>query len=53
MKKDYLRPEVQKVDLFAVNMLAASTVAEVSDTPQENIASAAGEKRGGWGNLWK
>jgi hypothetical protein len=52
MKKDYLRPEVQKVDLCTVNMLAASTVAEMSAGPQEE-APAAGEKRGGWGNLWK
>lgn len=52
MKKDYLKPEVERIAFCTVNMLAASTVAEMSAGPQEE-APAAGEKRGAWGDLWK
>lgn len=53
MKKIYLKPEVIRVDLCAVSMLAASTVAEMSAKSGQEATTGVKEKRGGWGNLWK
>ena len=53
MKKIYLKPEVIRVDFCAVSMLAASTVAEMSARSGRDAPEDVGEKRGGWGNLWK
>ena len=51
MKKTYIAPEMEVINVMAeCNMMAASTY---SDT--DTVAAGeelAGDRRGGWGNLW-
>lgn len=48
MKKDYLRPEVQAVEILALDMLAASS--GVVGGEGDNFG--AGKNRGEWGDVW-
>ena len=53
MKKEYLKPEVARVDLCPVCMLAASMVEEMPIKPEQGGAAGTGANRGEWVNLWK
>lgn len=50
MKKDYLRPEVQTVEILALDMLAASSGVVGGEGGTDDFG--AGKNRGEWGNVW-
>lgn len=53
MKKQYIKPEVNVVDILPVTMLAASNNGPSMDiNPDEEVDGAANDRRGSWGNLW-
>lgn len=52
MMKKYLKPEVVRVEVCTVNMLAASAVNEASESANKSAASDIGRERVEWGNLW-
>lgn len=47
MKKEYMQPTAEAVDVVAENMLAMSFVDDETD-----IFGTAPNRRGRWGNLW-
>lgn len=49
IKKEYIAPQVEIVDVEAISMLAMSDRIPVYDDYEE---SAANNRRGKWGNLW-
>ena len=50
MKKTYIIPSVEVVNIEAVEMLATSSVRVLSDESGDEQMS--GERRGTWGNRW-
>ena len=53
MKKVYLQPNVEIVDIELGAMMAASASDnKVPVDPDERDDFDANERRGGWGNLW-
>lgn len=50
MKKDYLRPEVEIIDVVTGNLIATSGT-EVPETDKDQTLDA-GNHRGEWGNIW-
>ena len=50
MKKEYIKPSMEATAIEAQVMIAASVYISNSTTDQD--ASMAGERRGGWGDLW-
>ena len=52
MKKDYIKPEIEVVEVEVVNMLAESTGNDVDlegKAPEEELVQ---KRRGKWGDLW-
>ena len=47
MKKDYLRPEAEIIDIVTGNLIAASAT-----EGEDNLPLDAGNHRGDWGNIW-
>ena len=53
MKKNYLKPQTNSVNMEIENyILDASNDAPIVDTPSGN-GKDAGSSRGEWGNVWK
>ena len=52
MKKEYIKPSMEATAIEAQAMIAASGEFSISDKTTESDASMAGERRGGWGDLW-
>lgn len=56
MKKNYIAPEVEELNLVAEQLLAVSVVVGGKDdvvdtgTPGSQLGN---DRRGEWGNLWK
>ena len=48
MKKDYLRPEAEIIDIVTGNLIASSELHEGED----NLPLDAGNHRGDWNNIW-
>ena len=48
MKKTYIAPEMEVMNIETVEMIAAS-IAVVNDEGDEMLGN---DRRGGWGNLW-
>ena len=51
-KKEYIKPEVEVIDIDSVQMLCASNQFDITDTPTDNDAVMSNRHRGTWGNLW-
>ncbi len=49
MKKTYITPEMEVMNIETVEMIAAS-IAVVNDEGGEEMLG--NDRRGGWGNLW-
>ena len=47
MKKEYLKPETEIMEMEVSSMIATS--APITD---EEVDAASNERRGRWGNLW-
>ena len=52
MKKVYLQPNVEIVDIELAMMISTSNSNQVPVDPNERDNFDANERRGGWGNLW-
>lgn len=53
MKKEYIKPSMEATAIEAQAMIAASNLdVRISNEATDADASMAGERRGGWGNLW-
>lgn len=53
MKKTYITPEVEEINVEAAAMIASSPVTLGTSEDIINSADALGnERRGSWGNLW-
>ena len=53
MKKTYITPEVEEINVEAAAMIASSPVTLGTSEGTINSAEALGnERRGSWGNLW-
>ena len=54
MKKEYIKPEIDIVELGVVHMLANSVPVDDEEKPGGWFDEAPGrrERRGTWGNLW-
>ena len=52
MRKNYLKPEVIRVDFCTVSMLAASNREEVAIRPGQGGTAGSSTNRNDWGNLW-
>ena len=55
MKKNYIAPEVEELNLVAEQLLAVSVVVDGdkevdTSTPGNQLGN---DRRGEWGNLWK
>ena len=50
MKKDYLRPEAEIIDIVTGNLIATSDT-ELPETGKDQPLDA-GNHRGEWGNIW-
>ena len=48
MKKTYIAPEMEVMNIETVEMIATS-IAVVNDEGDEMLGN---DRRGGWGNLW-
>ena len=48
MKKNYLKPEVEMLDMIVTDMIAASVI-----EGEDNRDSEVNNHRGEWGNIWK
>lgn len=52
MKKDYLRPEAEIIDIVTGNLMTTSNSdTEVPETDKDQPLDA-GNHRGEWGNIW-
>ena len=51
MKKTYIQPEIEVIQLDAVEMIAISIPKE-DETPADDSDGLAPGRRGTWGNLW-
>ena len=51
MKKTYIAPEMEVMNIETVEMMAAS-VRIISDENQGGEEMLGNDRRGGWGNLW-
>lgn len=49
MRKDYMRPEVEEVNVVVAPLL---TLSESGDRGDDSIPEAAGDRRGSWGDVW-
>ena len=54
MKKTYITPEVEEINVEAAAMIASSPVTlGTSDTTIDSDEALGNKRRGSWGNLWK
>ena len=51
MKKTYITPEIEVMNIETVEMIAASSLATSDETIKSSDALG-NERRGAWGNLW-
>ena len=51
MKKTYIIPSIEVVNIEAVEMLAASSIRIVSGSGDQQLGNERGEDRQ-WGNIW-
>ena len=51
MKKTYIAPEMEVMNIETVEMMAAS-IRIISDENQGDDEMLGNDRRGGWGNLW-
>ena len=53
MKKDYLRPEAEIIDIITTSLMVTSPgdISEGEDN-QDPLPGDAGKHRGDWGNIW-
>ena len=52
MKKTYMTPEMEVMNIETVEMIATSLVKGDETFNTEEEGQAAGDRRGTWGNLW-
>ena len=51
-KKEYIKPEVEVIDIDSVQMICASNQFDITDTTTDKDADLANGRRGKWGDLW-
>ena len=52
MKKTYMTPEMEVMNIETVEMIASSLTMYGSDEVDTETEQLAGDRRGSWGNLW-
>ena len=52
MKKTYMTPEMEVMNIETVEMMATSTMSLNDDVENTDTEQQAGDRRGTWGNLW-
>ena len=53
MKKKYIAPEMNVVDVEVAEMLAVSSINYTTQEASNDYDALAGNRRGAWGNRWK
>lgn len=52
MKKEYIKPEIEVVDVEMVTMISTSDKMPVLPGEGDEFAPGRQDRRGTWGNLW-
>ncbi len=52
MKKEYIMPTMQIVEVETENVLAVSSVGVSSNSADNTKEALSNDRRGGWGDLW-
>ena len=53
MKKKYIAPAMDIVEIEAAEMLAVSSVGYTDKEANNNYEALTNNRRGSWGNLWR
>ena len=53
MKKKYITPEMDVVEIEAAEMLAVSSVGYTDKEANNNYEALTNDRRGNWGDLWR
>ena len=49
MKKTYIAPEMEVINVMAESQMMAGSIAVVNEEGDDMLSN---DRRGGWGNLW-
>ena len=52
MKKMYVKPVMESMDVETADMLAVSSLEYTSDKASNEHEALSNDRRGGWGDLW-
>lgn len=52
MKKEYIMPTMQIVEVETENVLAVSSVGYTTEKASNEHEALSNDRRGGWGDLW-